>query len=147
MKVILLQDVKGQGKKGDVIDVNDGYARNFLLKKNLCEVATPTKLNEIKQRASSEQFRRAEEEKAMRELSHELAGKVIEVKIKAGTSGKVFGSVTNANISDALAAAGYDIDKKKVILAQPIKTLGFYDVELKLFEGVSCKIKINVKGE
>lgn len=147
MKVILLQDVKGQGKKGEVVDVNEGYARNFLVKKGLAEIATPSRLNDINQKKSAADFHKAEEIKATKLLAEQLKDKSFTVKIKAGQNGKVFGSVTGANISDALSAAGYTVDKKKVVLAQPIKTLGEYEIVLKLLEGISTKIKITVEAE
>ena len=147
MKVILLQDVKGQGKKGEVVDVNEGYARNFLVKKRLAEIATPSKLNDISQKKSAADFHKAEEIKATKLLAEEIKGKTFTVKIKAGQNGKVFGSVTGNNISDALRLAGYEVDKKKIILPQPIKTLGTYDIDLKLMEGVTSKIIIVVEGE
>jgi len=147
MKIILLQDVKGQGKKGDVVDVNEGYARNFLIKKGLAEVATASRLNDINQKKSAADFHKAEEIKAMQALSKEIYGKSFTVKIKAGQSGKVFGSVNGANISDSLQAAGYNIDKKKILLAQPIKNVGAYDVDLKLMEGITTKIKVVVESE
>ena len=111
MKVILLQDVKGQGKKGEVVDVNEGYARNFLVKKGLAEIATPSKLNDIAQKKSSSDFHRAEEIKATKAMAEELKGKTFTVKIKAGSNGKVFGSVTGANIADSLQAR----DRKSVV--------------------------------
>ena len=147
MKVILLQDVKGKGKKGEVVDVNEGYARNFLVKKGLAEIATASKLNDISQKKSAADFHKAEEVKATKQLAAELKDKSFTVKIKAGQSGKVFGSVTGANIADALQAAGYNVDKKKVVLAQPIKNIGNYEVDLKLMEGISTKIKVTVEGE
>jgi large subunit ribosomal protein L9 len=147
MKVILLQDVKGQGKKGEVVDVNEGYARNFLIKKGLAEIATASKLNDISQKKSAADFHKAEEVKAMHALAAELKGKGFTVKIKAGQGGKVFGSVTAGNIADSLSASGYNVDKKKIVLAQPIKTVGAYDIELKLMEGISTKIKITVEAE
>ncbi len=147
MKIILLQDVKGQGKKGEVIEVNEGYARNFLIKKGLAEAATASKINDLNQKKAAADFHRAEELKAMRELAKEINGKSFTVTIKAGQGGKVFGSVTGANIADSLQAAGYNIDKKKVALAQPIKNVGVYDVDLKLMEGVSSKIKVSVEAE
>lgn len=147
MKVILLQDVKGQGKKGEVVDVNEGYARNFLLKKGLAEIATATKLNDLNQKKSSADFHKAEEVKATKILAEQIKGKTFTVKIKAGQNGKVFGSVTGGNISDALAEAGYAIDKKKIILPQPIKTLGTYDIDLKLMEGIISKIIVSVEAE
>lgn len=147
MKVILLQDVKGQGKKGEVIDVNEGYARNFLVKKGLAEIATASKLNDISMKKSAADFHKAEEVKATRELVKTIAGKTFTVKIKAGQNGKVFGSVTAANISDALAASGYEVDKKKIVVPNPIKNTGTYEIELKLLEGIGCKIKIEVVAE
>ena len=147
MKVILLQDVKGQGKKGEVKDVNEGYARNFLVKKGLAEIATASKLNDMAQKKSAADFHKAEEIKATKLLAGEIKGKTFVVKIKAGQNGKVFGSVTAGNISDALAASGYSIDKKKIIVPQPIKTLGTYDIDLKLMEGVTSKIIIVVEAE
>lgn len=147
MKVILLQDVKGQGKKGEVIEVNEGYARNFLIKKGLAEAATASKLNDINQKKAAADYHHAEEVKATRELAKEISGKTFTVRIKAGQGGKVFGSVTGANISDALQQAGYSIDKKKVVLAQPIKNTGVYDIDLKLMEGITSKIKIYVEAE
>lgn len=147
MKVILLQDVKGQGKKGDVVEVNDGYARNFLVKKGYAEVATAAKLNDISMKKSAADFHRAEEEKAMRRLAVELNGKTFTVKIKAGQNGKVFGSVTASDISDALSDSGYTIDKKKIVVEQPIKNVGTYVIEVKLFEGIVTKINVAVQAE
>ncbi len=146
MKVILLQDVKGQGKKGDLIDVNEGYARNFLIKKGLAEAATATKINELNQRKTSEAYHKAEELKAMRELAAEIKDKAFTVNIKVGQNGKVFGSVTAADVADGLKAAGYDVDKKKIVLANPIKLVGDYEVTLKLTEGISAKITVQVRG-
>ena len=146
MKIILLQDVKGQGKKGEIVDVNEGYARNFLIKKGLAEVATASKINDINQKKSAADFHKAEEVKATRALAAELNGKSFKIKIKAGQGGKVFGSVTGANVAEALQAAGYEVDKKKVVLAQPIKNVGVYDIDLKLLEGISAKIKIEIEA-
>ena len=147
MKVVLLQDVKGQGKKGEIVEVNEGYARNFLVKKGLAEVATASKINDINQKKAAADFHHAEEVKATRELAKEITGKTFTVKIKAGQGGKVFGSVTVANVADALVAAGYNVDKKRVVLAQPIKNVGVYDIDLKFMEGISAKIKISVEAE
>ena len=123
MKVILLQDVKGQGKKGEVVEVNEGYARNFLIKKGFAEAATANKLNDLTQKKAAADYHKAEEVKATKALAEEIKGKSFTVKIKAGQNGKVFGSVTGANVSDALQSAGYTVDKKKIVLPQPIKTL------------------------
>ena len=147
MQVILLQDVKGQGKKGELIDVNEGYARNFLVKKGFAEVATPAKINDLKQKKAAADYHKQEEVKAMHALVSELKGKTFTVRIKVGQGGKVFGSVTGANISEALSAAGYDVDKKKIVLANPIKNVGIYDVDIKLLEGITAKIKVEVAEE
>ena len=147
MQVILLQDVKGQGKKGELIDVNEGYARNFLVKKGFAEVATPAKINDLKQKKAAADYHKQEEVKAMHALASELKGKTFTVLIKVGQGGKVFGSVTGANISEALSAAGYDVDKKKIVLANPIKNVGIYDVDIKLLEGITAKIKVEVAEE
>lgn len=147
MQVILLQDVKGQGKKGELIDVNEGYARNFLVKKGFAEVATPAKINDLKQKKAAADYHKQEEVKAMHALASELKGKTFTVRIKVGQGGKVFGSVTGANISEALSSAGYDVDKKKIVLANPIKNVGIYDVDIKLLEGITAKIKVEVAEE
>lgn len=147
MKVILLQDFKGQGKKGEVVDVNEGYARNFLIKKGLAEIATASKLNDLTQKKSAADFHKSEEIKATKLLAEQIKGKAFTVKIKAGQNGKVFGSVTGGNIADALTAAGYNVDKKKIILPQPIKTLGTYNIDLKLMEGITSKIVVVVVAE
>ena len=122
MKVILTADVKGTGKKGDVVEVADGYGRNFLVKKGLAKVATASNVHDAAQKKAAQEFHKAEEVKALKALAAELEGKSVTVKIKAGENGKVFGSVTTAHVAAALAAAGYDIDKKK-IKAEAVKTL------------------------
>lgn len=147
MKIILLQDVKGQGKKGEVKDVNEGYARNFLIKKGLAEAATANKLNEISQKKSAADFHKAEEIKATQQLAGNINGKLFVVKIKAGQGGKVFGSVTAADVAEAMQRDGFEVDKKKVVLTQPIKTVGVFDVDLKLMEGIGAKIKVSVESE
>jgi large subunit ribosomal protein L9 len=147
MQIILLQDVKGQGKKGDLIDVNEGYARNFLIKKGLAEVATPNKINELKEKKVAADYHRQEEIKAMQKLAEELKGKSFDVHIKVGQNGKLFGSVTVGDIAQAISNGGYEVDKKKIIISQPIKCVGEYKIDLKLMEGISTHIKVQVKGE
>ncbi|MCD8307823.1 MAG: 50S ribosomal protein L9 [Clostridia bacterium] len=147
MKVILLQDVKGQGKKGDVLDVNDGFARNFLVKKGYAEVATASKLNDMAMKKASRDFHRAEEVAAMKAMAAEIKGRTFEVKIRAGLKGKVYGAVTAQNIADALAAAGYEVDKKRIVLSQPIKLVGDYPVDIKFLDGVQTRIIISVVAE
>lgn len=147
MKVILKEDVKGSGKKGEIIEVSDGYGRNFLIKKGLAEAATPTAINEMKQKKTSEEFHKAENVKALKELAAKLTGKGITLAIRAGENGKTFGSVTSQHIASALSELGFDIDKKKVLLKDPIKNVGTYDVEVRLMEGVLSKIKVNIVAQ
>lgn len=144
MKVILKADVKGSGKKGDVIEVSDGYARNFLLKKGLAEPATASGINEISQRKTADAFHKAENEKALKALAKELNGKEVTVSIRAGENGKVFGSVTTLQVASALEALGYEVDKKKIAFKENIKTLGTFEAEVRLMEGVTAKIVVNV---
>ena len=143
MKVILKADVKGSGKKGDIIEVSDGFEQNFLLKKGLAEIATASGINEITQRKAADQFHKAEELKAMKELAAALKGKTVEVGIKTGENGKVFGSVTSASVAAALEKEGFQIDKKKIQMAA-VKTTGIFDAEIRLMESVSAKIKVRV---
>ena len=144
MKVILKADVKGSGKKGDVIEVSDGYAKNFLLKKNLAEVATASSINEVEQKKQAQAFHKAEEVKAMQTLAATLKGKKVTLSIKTGENGKLFGSVTSAQISQALNAEGFEVDKKKIILKEPIKTLGSFNVDIRFMEKVDTKIIVEV---
>lgn len=146
MRVILLKDVKGQGKKGDVVDVSDSYARNYLIKGGYAEQATAVKINDIAQKKAAADFHKAEDLKAAREVAAQLKGKKFTLKVKAGAGGRLFGSATAADISDALSAAGYNVDKKKIVLVSPMREAGEYEVELRLFEGVSVKIGVTVEA-
>lgn len=144
MKVILKQDVKGTGKKGEIIDVSDGFAKNFLLKNGLAEIASSVAVNSLKIQKEAEERRRAEEIKAIKELAAKIDKTTVEVTIKCGENGKVFGSVTTKEIAARLAELGYDVDKKKILLKDPIKTVGDYAVEVRLMEGVTAKIFVSV---
>lgn len=144
MKVILKTDVKGSGKKGDVIEVSDGYAKNFLLKKGLAEIATASGINEINQKKAADAFHKAEYVKSQKELAAKLNNAQVTVAIKAGENGRVFGSVTTAHVASALADLGYDIDKKKITLKSTIKNVGDFEAEIRLMEGVTCKINVKV---
>lgn len=146
MKVIFLKDVKGSGKKGEIAEVSDGYARNFLIKKGLAEEATAVKINSLNIKKGAEDFHRQEEIKALKEEAKKLNGTQITLKIKCGENGKVFGSVTAKEIADELAALGYTVDKKRVILKDPIKLLGVYAVDVKFLPEVIAKIKVEVVG-
>ena len=145
MKVILKADVKGSGKKGDVIEVSDGFGKNFLLKKGLAELATASGINEITQKKAAEAYHKAEEVKAMKELAQALNGKTVSVKIKTGENGKLFGSVTSQHVAIALSEMGFDIDKKRIKM-DPVKTLGSLQAEIRLMENVSAKITVSVEA-
>ena len=144
MKVILKPDVKGTGKKGDILDVSDGFAKNFLLKKGLAEQASSVAVNSLKIQKEAEARRRAEEIAAIRELAKKMDKAQVQVAIKCGENGKVFGSVTSKEIAARLAELGYDVDKKKILLKDPIKTVGDYAVEVRLMESVTAKIFVSV---
>ena len=147
MKVILLADVKGTGKKNDVIEVSDGYARNCLFKKKLAIEATSTEINAVQNKLKAQEFHKAEEIKKWKELAAKIKDTEIKCTVKCGENGKIFGSVTSKEIADKLVEAGYDVDKKKIILKEPIKTPGNYVVEVKFLPDVSTKIKVSVKAE
>mgnify|MGYP003287933622 FL=1 len=147
MKVILLADVKGTGKKNDVIEVSDGYARNCLFKKKLAIEATSTEINAVQNKLKAQEFHKAEEIKKWKELAAKMKNAEIKCTVKCGENGKIFGSVTSKEIADNLVEAGYDVDKKKIILKEPIKTPGNYVVEVKFLPDVSTKIKVSVKAE
>ena len=147
MKVILLEDVRGSGKSGDVVNVSDGYARNMLIPRGLAVEATPQNIKQLEKKKEAMAKKFAEDKAAALEMKKKLEETTVEVKAKAGKSGKVFGSVTSADIADALQAMGFDVDKKKIQLDSPIKTLGQETVNVKLFTEVAAKIKVNVISE
>lgn len=144
MKVILKADVKGSGKKGDILEVSDGYAKNFLIKKGLAEIATASGINEINQKKKADAYHKAETVKATKELAVKLNGMEVPVAIKVGENGKAFGSVTTANIASSLSSLGFEVDKKKITIKETIKSVGTYEAEIWLMEGISAKIKVNV---
>ena len=145
MKVILKADVKGSGKKGDIIEVSDGYAKNFLIKKGLAEAATASGINEVTQQKAAAAYHKAEELKAQQALAASLNGKTVSVKIKVSENGKVFGSITSQHVAQALSEMGYDIDKRKIKM-EASKTLGAFPAEIRLMEGVSAKITVLVES-
>ena len=147
MKVILTKDVKAQGKKGDVINVNDGYANNFLFKNGLAIPANQANVNTNNKQKEAEAKRIAEETAAAKDLASKLEKIEVNFAIEVGERGKAFGSISGKEISEELAKLGFTVDKKAVVLDTPIKRVGAYDVVLKLYNGVSCKLKINVKAK
>lgn len=146
MKVILTADVKGSGKKGDVVEVSDGYARNFLIKKGLAKEATASGVNEANQKKAADAFHKAEEIKAMKDLAAKMKGTEVSVPIKVGENGKTFGSVTSAQVVAALTQKGFDIEKKCVKM-DAAKTIGSYTAEIRLMENVSVSVKVHVVAE
>ena len=144
MKVVLLQDVKGKGKKGELCNVSDGYARNFLFPKKLAVEADNTALNELKNREESAAHHKKEEIAAAKETAARLDGKTISITAKAGAGGKLFGSVTSKEIAAEIKAKlGIEIDRKKMNVAD-IKNFGEYTAEIKLYQGVTAKITVKV---
>lgn len=145
MKVLLLADVKGTGKKGDVVEVADGYGRNFLIKKGFATPANAATVHQAQQQKEAAAFHKAEEVKALKTLATELDGKKVIVKIKTGENGKTFGSVNSTHVAAALSEIGFDIDKKKIKM-DAFKTIGMYNAEVRLMEGVSAKISVSVEA-
>ena len=148
MKVILLQDVKGTGKKGELANVSDGYARHFLLPRKLAREADAQALNELKNAEQSKQHRIAVETAEAKANAEKLEGQVLEMTAKAGQGGKLFGSVTNKEIASAVAQKyNINVDKRKVVLESDIKAFGTYNCEIKLYTGISATIKVMVKEQ
>ena len=146
MKVILLQDVKALGKKDDICEVADGYAKNGLINKKLAVEATPKALNDLKLKKANNDKVAAENLAAAKKLSEKIKGKVIAVKIKCGEGGKTFGSITGKEIAEeAKKQYGFDIDKKKIVLKDPIKEIGSYDVTYKVHPEVSAVLSVKVE--
>lgn len=148
MKVLLIQDVKKLGKKGEVVDVSDGYAKNYLMPQKLGVEATKSVLNEVELKKGSDANRRAKERAAALELSSSLTEKKIILKSKAGADGRLFGSITSKEIADAAAEQfGVAVDKKKIVMKDAIKTTGAHEVVLKLYTDISAKLTVIVEGE
>ena len=144
MKVILLQDVKGKGKKGQMIEVSDGYARNFMLPKKMAIEATPAAINTMRMNDKATQERIAREKAEALEVSKKLRNMTLPVTAKGGGAGRLFGSVTNAEIADALAKNGIKLDKRKIVIADPIKNVGTYTVTCKLGYEISAPLTVKI---
>ncbi|AOY75353.1 50S ribosomal protein L9 [Clostridium formicaceticum] len=148
MKVILLQDVKGQGKKGDVVNVSDGYARNFLFPKNLAVEATGGNMKTLEQQNKAREQKQQEELQKSKELAAKIEKLTVELKAKAGEGGRLFGSVTSKDISELVNKKhGIKLDKKKIVLPDPIRELGVKYLEVKIQPGVVAKLKVHVMEE
>lgn len=145
MKVILLQDVKSVGKKGEIVEVSDAYARNMLIKKKLGVEATPKALNDLKLQNKHADKLAAEALEAAKQMAEDLKEKQVEVRMKSGEGGRTFGSVSTKEISEAAKKQlGLELDKKKMQLSDPIKALGYYDVPIKLHPKVTGSLKVHV---
>lgn len=147
MKVILIQDVKAQGKKGDIIDVSDGYARNFLFKNKLAIEANSVNLNSLKLSKEAADHHKAVEKAEAEALAKKIDGMTVTIKMKVSETGKIFGALNTQAIADALAGSGITVDKKKIVLPQPIKTVGTHSVIIKPYAEVSAKLTVVVTGE
>ena len=148
MKVILTADVKGQGKKDQVVEVSDGYARNFLFPKKLAVAADSQALNEIKNKEASKQHKIDVERKQAQEIAAKLEKIVVKFEYAAGPDKKLYGSVTSKDIAEALKKNhGIEIDKRKIALADPIKSFGTFKADVKLFSDVSGKITVEVTSK
>ena len=147
MQVILTQDVKGTGKKGQLCKVADGYARNFLLKKGLAVEATSGAVNEMKAKQASKEHHAAVERQAAQDTADQLNEKTVKIFAKAGAGGKLFGSVTAKEIGEAVKKSlGVEVDKRKISVAE-IKAFGTYEAEIKLHPGISAKVYVVVGEE
>lgn len=148
MKVILKQDVKSLGKKEDLVNVSDGYARNFLFPRGLAAEATASNVNEMNTKKAAEKSKKDRELAQAKELGKKIAGITVIIKSKSGENGKLFGSITSKDISDKLKSDfGFDIDKKKIVLPDPIKALGTTEVDVKLYPEVSAKLTVKTVQE
>jgi len=146
MKVILLQDVKGKGKKGQMLEVSDGYARNFMLPKKLAIEATPDAINTMRMNDKATQERIAREKAAALEISKKLREMTLTVTAKGGGNGRLFGAVTNQEIATALKAkSGIELDKRKIVISDPIKNVGTYTVTCKLGYEINAPLTVKIE--
>ncbi len=144
MKVILLQDVKGHGKADDIVEVNDGYARNFLFKKNLALEATPANLNSIKIKKSAEAAKAERELEEAREVGSRLKDQIFTLPVKCGEGGRLYGAITSMDVAAVLEKSGYSVDKRNITIKTQIKNLGDFEADVKLHPKVTVKIGIKV---
>ena len=146
MKVILLQDIKGTGKKDQILEISDGYARNYLLPRKLAKEATAEAVNALERSRGADRHREEMRRQEAETRARELKGKVVQVEVKGGENGKLYGSITNDQIATALKEQhGIEVDKRKLEQEEPIKTVGQSFVTLKLYPGISTRMIVNVK--
>ncbi|OGX68137.1 MAG: 50S ribosomal protein L9 [Paenibacillus sp. RIFOXYA1_FULL_44_5] len=147
MKVIFLKDVKGQGKKGQVKEISDGYARNFLIPKGLASVASDGNIHQLEHQQIAESKRELEEKKKAQDLAERLAAMPIQILAKSGEGGRLFGSITSKQIAEELQKLNIKIDKRKIMMDDPIRTLGVTQVALKLHHDVTATLNVHVTAE
>lgn len=148
MKVILKENIKGVGKKDQVINASDGYARNYLFPKGLAVEANNSNMSKLQAKNDANQFRKDQEKEAAKEIAKKIEQITLKIKVKAGENGKIFGGVSSKEIAENLEKQyNINVDKKKINLKETIKTLGTQAVEIKLFEGVTGKLKVQIIGE
>lgn len=148
MKVILIKDVKGCGKSGELVSVKDGYAKNFLLPKNLAKIADMSGINEINSKKDALAYKKENERKNALSIAKKLDGATIKVIVKSGENGKLFGSVTSKEIAERIEKDfGLKLDKRKIYLKEEIRSSGTYKIELRLFKDINTFINVNVVGE
>lgn len=148
MRVILTQDVNKVGKKGELVEVSDGYARNFLFKKSLAQEGTPAKIKEWENQQRARQAKEAKAEQGAIEVKKKIGGKKVVVKMSSGEEGKLFGSVTSQQVSNAIEAQlSVTVDKKDIKLDETIKQLGMYPFKIRLYTGVEAELTLSVEAE
>jgi len=147
MKVIFLQDVKGQGKKGEIKNVSEGYAQNFLIPRGLVRPATEGNVKTLEQQTAAEQKRKQKEKEEAIELGKKLEEMIVQLKAKAGEGGRLFGAITSKQVAEALEKAGVKLDKRKIEMHDPIRTLGVTQVPVKLHPEVKSTLKVQVTEE
>ena len=148
MKVILNKDIQGVGKKGEIINASDGYARNYLFPRNLALEASEGNLATLKEKKDSQKYKKDSLQQVAREFAKKLSGITVLFKVKTGESKRLFGSITSKDISDEIKKQfGFDIDKKKIVLDEAIKSTGVYNIEIKVYPEISAKLKVEVAGE
>jgi len=147
MKVILIDEIRGLGTRGDIVSVKDGYARNYLFPKKLAREATPGNLKAVEQEKKKWALLAQQEKEVAAKAAEKVQGLKLTVTKRVGESGTLFGSVTANEIADALAAQGIDVDKRRVELSHPIKTVGMHDVEVRLHREVAAKIQVEVLAQ
>ncbi|NLB51186.1 MAG: 50S ribosomal protein L9 [Clostridiaceae bacterium] len=147
MKVLLLEGVKGLGQAGELVEVKPGYARNFLFRRNLAVEVTKDNLNVVEMKQAARQRTKEEELARAREIADAISGQRFTYSAKAGTAGRLYGTVTNQNIADLLREAGYELDKREITVSEAIKTVGSHQVTVRLHPEVSVTFALDVKAD